>query len=127
MKKRLTDLEKMYKKLISVENLTLAWNRINAGTNNLPYKNYYRTLFWYYNYDIDYNLKNLSKKLENKVYAPSKGLKVYIPKQSGLQRPFTLLEIEDLIVFQAIANIIVPAFGRKRRNLENQYVFSCRM
>lgn len=124
MKKRLTDLEIKFKKLISVENLTLAWNRINADTNNLSYKNYYRTLFWYYEYDLDSNLKNLSKKLENKVYAPSKSLKVYKPKQSGLQRPFTLLEIEDLIVYQAIANIIIPAFSKKRSDLENQYVFS---
>lgn len=84
MKKRLTDLEIKFKKLISVENLTLAWDRINADTNNLSYKNYYRTLFWYYEYDLDSNLENLSKKLENKVYAPSKSLKVYKPKQSGL-------------------------------------------
>lgn len=124
MKKCLSDIEKKYNKLVSVENLTLAWDRINAGTNNLSYKNYYRTLFWYYEYDLDLNLECLSKMLENKVYVPSKSLKIYKPKQSGLQRPFTLLDIDDLVVFQAIANIIVPAFAKKRRDFENQYVFS---
>ena len=124
MKKRLTENERNYKKLCSIENLTLAWNRINTDTNNLSYKNYYRTLFWYYEFDLDSNLKNLSKKLENKTYVPSKTLKVYKPKQSGLQRTFTLLEIDDLIVYQAIANIIIPAFAKKRNNLENEFVFS---
>lgn len=124
MKKRLTGIDKKYKKLISVENLKLAWDRINASTNNLSYKNYYRTLLWYYECDLDSNLNRLARRLENKSYNPSKALKIYKPKESGLQRPLTLLDIDDLIVYQAIANIIVPAFSKKRRKLENCFVFS---
>ena len=52
MKKRLSEDEKRYKKLYSIENLKLAWDRINASTNNLSYKNLYRTLFWYYENDL---------------------------------------------------------------------------
>lgn len=124
MGKRLTEIEKKYKRLISLENLTLAWDRINASTNNLSYKNFYRTLFWYYDYDLEANLTLLSKRLENKSYKPSKSFKIYKPKESGLQRPFTFLDIDDLIVYQAIANIVIPAFSKKRRSLENRYVFS---
>ena len=124
MVKKLSEIKKKYQKLISVENLTLAWDRINASTNNLSYKNYYRTIFWYYEYDLETNLSTLSKKLANNSYKPSKGLKIYKPKESGLQRPFTLLEIEDLIVYQAIANIVIPALAKKRQKLENNFVFS---
>ena len=111
MKKRLSEDEKRYKKLYSIENLKLAWDRINASTNNLSYKNLYRTLFWYYENDLNTNIEILSKKLKNKSYIPSKSLKIYKPKESGLQRPFSLLDIEDLIVYQAIANIVIPAFA----------------
>lgn len=124
MKKRLSEDEKRYKKLYSIENLKLAWDRINTSTNDLFFKNFYRQLFWYYEFDLDSNLACLSKKLQNNAYKPSKSLKVYKPKQSGLQRVFSLLDIEDLIVYQAIANIIIPVFANKRKSLENKTVFS---
>ena len=124
MKKRLSEDEKRYKKLYSIENLKLAWDRINASTNNLSYKNLYRTLFWYYENDLNTNIEILSKKLKNKSYIPSKSLKIYKPKESGLQRPFSLLDIEDLIVYQAIANIVIPAFANKRKKLEKKCIFS---
>ena len=73
---------------------------------------------------MDSNLACLSKKLQNNAYKPSKSLKVYKPKQSGLQRVFSFLDIEDLIVYQAIANIIIPVFANKRKSLENKTVFS---
>ena len=124
MKKRLSQDEKRYKKFYSIENLKLAWDRINASTNNLSYKNLYRTLFWYYENYLNTNIEILSKKLKNKSYIPSKSLKIYKPKESGLQRPFSLLDIEDLIVYQAIANIVIPAFANKRKKLEKKYIFS---
>lgn len=37
---------------------------------------------------------------------------------------FSLLDIDDLIVYQAIANIIIPNFAKKREKLEKKTVFS---
>ncbi len=53
--------------------------------------------------------------------APSK---IYVPKPSGLQRPITLLCIEDQIVLQAIANIFARKLMDQRRRLENKCIFS---
>ena len=116
--------DKKYQELYSIKNLELAWNRINASTDDISYKNFYRGIFWYYESDLEKNLNILSKKLKEKSFTPSETMKIFKPKQNGLQRPFTLLEIEDLIVYQAIANIIIPSFSEKRLFFENNYVFS---
>ena len=124
MKKRLYIINTKYKKLISLENLTLAWDRINSATNNISYKNFYRQQLLYYEYDLKENLKTLSNKLKKHSFEPSKSVKLYRPKQSGLQRPFSFLEIEDMIVYQAITNIIIPTFYEKRKKFEEKFVFS---
>ncbi|PWJ58125.1 MULTISPECIES: RNA-directed DNA polymerase [unclassified Fibrobacter] len=116
--------DKRYEKFCSIENLQLAWNRIYANSEDIGYKNLYRALFTYYDYDADENLKRLSERLKNRSYKPSKSFKFYKPKQSGLQRMFSLLDIEDLIVYQALANIIVPDFAKKREPLERTFIFS---
>lgn len=124
MAKKLSEDQKRYNRLCSLENLTLAWDRINSAKNNISYKNFYRQQFLYYEYDLYENLERLSKKLINHSYEPSDGIKFYKPKQSGLQRPFTFLEIEDLIVYQAIANIVVLPLAKKRLPYEYKNLFS---
>lgn len=113
-----------YKKLYKVENLRLAWSRILTSTNNLSYKNYYRRVFSLYQIDRDEKLNDLSNRLKEHIYQPSNSIKFFKPKESGLLRPFTFLELEDLIVYQGIANILLPDFHKKRRKMEYKYVFS---
>ncbi|MEE0886443.1 MAG: RNA-directed DNA polymerase [Treponema sp.] len=113
-----------FKKVYKIENLRLAWNRINTSTTNLFYKDYYRDLFWYYGMTLDENLKQLSERLKNHSYKYAIPLKFYKPKSSGLQRTFSLLSIEDQIVYQAFANVIVPDIVTKRRKFELNTVFS---
>ena len=57
-----------FKKVYKIENLKLAWDRINTSTTNLFYKDYYRDLFWYYGMTLDENLKQLSERLKNHSY-----------------------------------------------------------
>jgi hypothetical protein len=47
-----------------------------------------------------------------------------MPKASGLQRPLTLLAVEDQIVLQAIANVFAVKVQRRRRKVEHKTVFS---
>ena len=119
-----TAAEKRFEKFYSVKNLQLAWDRINAYTGDISYKNLYRNIFAYYDHNIESNLKQLSERLKNRTYHPSKAFKFYKPKESGLQRMFSLLDIEDMIVYQALANIVIPVFSRKRKCLERKNVFS---
>ena len=115
---------KRFKQLYSIKNLQLAWDRVYANTEDMSYKSLYRDLFTYYDYDIKSHLQRISYKLKNLSFSPSKSFKYFKPKQSGLQRMFSLLDIDDLIVYQAIANIIIPTFAEKREKFEKKTVFS---
>jgi hypothetical protein len=114
---------KLYNKLCNIKNLELAWARLKTG-QNIQYKNYYRELFLAYELRQNFNLKGLSDKLKGYSYEPHKILKLYIPKSSGLQRPLTFLYLDDLIVYQALTNVISSKFQGKRKSIENNYVFS---
>lgn len=122
--KKKTVAEKRFDTFCSEENLRLAWDRINTDTGDLSYKNFYREIFTYYDYDIGVNLRQLSERLKNWTYKPSKAFRFYKPKESGLQRMFSLLNIEDMIVYQALANIVIPNFAARRKKFERRNVFS---
>lgn len=51
----------------------------------------------------DKNIHNLSIKLKAG-YLPEKSYKIYAPKSNGLNRMYTLMSVEDQIVYQAFAN-----------------------
>ena len=122
--KKKTVAEKRFDIFCSEKNLQLAWDRINTYTGDVSYKNFYRDLFTYYDYDIGANLRQLSERLKNWTYKPSKAFRFYKPKESGLQRMFSLLNIEDMIVYQALANIVIPNFAARRKKFERRNVFS---
>ena len=56
--------DKRFETVYNIDNLRLAWNRINTSTTNLFYKDYYRELFWYYEMTLDKNLDLLSERLK---------------------------------------------------------------
>lgn len=47
--------DKRFETVYNIDNLRLAWNRINTSTTNLFYKDYYRELFWYYEMTLSAN------------------------------------------------------------------------
>lgn len=122
--KRKTAAETRFDKFCSEKNLRLAWERIYTSTEDISYKNLYREVFTYYDYDIESNLKQLSERLKNRTYQPSKAFRFYKPKESGLQRMFSLLNVEDMIAYQALANVVIPDFARRRGKIERKNVFS---
>lgn len=107
----------------SRENLHLAWRRLTTG-RNIAYKRYFRSLYYAYEIGLEENIKDLHARLKGGSYQPQPPTKVYLPKPSGLQRPITLLCIEDQIVLQAIANVFANKLQARRRTLEHKYVFS---
>ncbi len=115
--------DKYYKKLYNKKNLYLAWIRIKTG-QNIFYKNYYRDIFAGYEIAQEKNLTNLSDRIKGGSYHPSKVIKYYIPKSSGLHRPITFLHLDDLIVYQALANIIIDKYSLMRKDYEMNYVYS---
>ncbi len=109
--------------LISIHNLLLAWRRITTGLNH-HYKRYFRDIYYAYEIAIDQNLKDLRHRLKEGSYQPQPPTRVYLPKPSGLQRPLSLLSIEDQIVLQSIANLFALKLSDKRKPLQLKHVFS---
>ena len=112
-----------WKSLISTQNLKLAWRRINTG-RNLQYKRFFREAYLVYESAADEHIRELHKALSAKAWEPSHATRLYLPKPSGLQRPLSLLGIEDQILLQAIANKVATKLNKKRQCVELKTVFS---
>lgn len=115
----------VFERLISKKNLKLAWRRITTGTNH-QYKRYFRDLYYPYEIAIDENIKNLHDRLKGGggSYEPQNPIRIYMPKASGLQRPLTLLSLEDQILLQAIANLFEKKLAHRRKKLQLSCIFS---
>ena len=108
---------------LSKDNFILAWTRINTATN-ISYKRFFRSAFLAYEVSLERNIECLIKRIKGGSYEPQKPDKIFIPKTSGLQRPITLLTLEDQIVWQALTNLLEKKFETHRLEVENNVVFS---
>lgn len=112
-----------WESLVSIQNLRLSWRRINTG-RNLQHKRFFREAYLVYEAALGQNLRALRQSLLNKAWRPTHGVRIYLPKPSGLQRPITLLSIEDQIMLQAFSNRVAVKLRRQRRRVELTSVFS---
>jgi len=109
--------------LASYTNLELAWRRITTGAN-APYKRYFRQMYYSYEIALGKNLTELQARVKGGSFAPGEVRRIYLPKQSGLHRPITLLSLEDQILLQAIANLVAKKIQPRRKPMQMRYVFS---
>lgn len=86
----------------TTKNIDLAYARLLTNPE-ATYKNYFRNIYATYGMAKDNNIHNLSKKMKSG-YVPEQSFKVYVPKPNGLNRMYTLMSVEDQIVYQAYAN-----------------------
>ncbi|MFK7824505.1 MAG: hypothetical protein AB8G05_10120 [Oligoflexales bacterium] len=107
----------------SKKNLELAWQRISTGLNH-QYKKYFREQYGIYEIALSDHISNLSIAIKTRSYEPSKPTRIYIPKPSGLQRPITLLTLEDQIVLQAIANLYAKKCQVSRQQVQDKKTYS---
>lgn len=84
------------------KNLNLAYTRLLTNPE-ATYKNYFRNIYATYGMAKDRNIRNLSKKMKSG-YVAEESYKIYIPKPNGLHRMYTIMSIEDQLVYQAFAN-----------------------
>ena len=107
------------KEIFTYNSLKLSYERvIRSSTNDV--RNYFGESI--YKIDLKKNLEYLSESLQSSNYSPSKPFKYYEPKSSGTQRVKTVLNIEDSIVYQAIANHIAVLVNDELKTT-NKYVF----
>lgn len=112
-----------FENLISKKNLLLAWRRITSS-HDARYKAFFRHILEAYELSFDKNIDDLRRRLKNGEYFPQTPLRFYVPKSSGLQRPLTLLSIEDQIVLQALTNLFAEKVRERRSKLSGKYVYS---
>jgi len=96
-----------------MKNLELAFERLIKNSESV-YKNYFRDEYNAYALSLKDNLYDLRRRMKVGFLPGTTSLKVYMPKSTGLNRMYTLLPIEDQIVYQAYANIIAEAIVNKK-------------
>jgi hypothetical protein len=91
--------------MYDLDNLRRAWRWINTNPD-ATYKQYCRSLYTAYAVADEVLLADLRKRLREGTYRPSHATKIYFPKSSGILRPYSILTVEDQIVYQAFTNVI---------------------
>ena len=114
----MTDL----KKVRSIDNLKRAWRWIRSNPD-ASFKSYFRNLYRNYAAAEDPLLIDLSDRLRRGVYTPANACKIFFPKSSGILRPYSLLSVEDQIVYQACVNIIAEKLFSRVNHRYNKQIF----
>src|SRR5207302_4138088 len=70
------------------------------------YKSYCRHLYTNYAIADTALLDRLHDGLKRGTYQPCHSTKLFFPKPSGILRPYSLLTVEDQIVYQAMINVV---------------------
>lgn len=105
-----------------IENLRRAWRWLRSNPDR-TYKGYFRQLYSVYAAADESLLTNLRGRLTRGVFVPSDAVKVFFPKPSGILRPYSLLAIEDQIVYQALANVVAERLHPHVKSRYNKQVF----
>ncbi len=110
------------RRIAAPANLELAWLRVRTSTER-TYREYFRSIYRAFGLAAEARLASIRRGILSGSYEPSRPTKVYFPKPSGLQRTYTLLSVEDHIVFQAIANVIADRLHRRAESRYYRSVF----
>lgn len=105
-----------------IDNLNRAWQWIRSNPDRF-YKSHFRELYSAYATADGALLKHLKNRLDRSIFEPSDACKLFLPKPSGILRPYTLLGIEDQIVYQAMANVVAERLHPRVRTKYNRQVF----
>jgi hypothetical protein len=104
------------------DNLNRAWRWIRSNLD-AGYKRYFRHLYSNYAIADTALLQGLHDGLKRGTYEPSHACKLYFPKRSGILRPYSLLTVEDQIVYQAFVNVVAEYLFPKVRHRYLKEVF----
>lgn len=99
-------MQKTYNKYFNSDNLKLAYFRVLCWPDRTVKDQVGLRAF---GKNIDENCQNFSQKILQGEYQPKRGFKYYMPKASGTTRTKTLLDVEDALIYQAIANVIAES------------------
>ena len=109
-------------KFLTKENFILAYKRIQTVKKNF-YKEIYYNDINIFGFNLESNIEVLIHKIKEGIYEPKKTNIYYVPKKKNLARPISLLSFIDLLVYQAIINIIAQIMYEKLYPLYDVVLF----
>jgi len=84
-------------------NLERAWRWIRSNPDP-GYKRYCAEQYSRFAVADDLIIDDLQDRLRREIYEPKHACKFLMPKKSGILRPYSILAVEDQIVYQALVN-----------------------
>ena len=96
----------LYERFLSKENFELAYSRLKYAPNN-AYKFFYEKDLDVFGFLLGNNIEQLINEIKSNKYKPQNVCRYYVPKKNYLTRPISLLNFVDLLVYQAIANVLM--------------------
>jgi hypothetical protein len=109
--------------VIQRDNLSRAWRWLQSNPD-AAYKGYFRALYANYRVAEDALIEDLRDRLRSGAYQPAHACKIHFPKPSGGLRPYSLLTVEDQIVYQALVNVVAERLTPRVRERQMTEVFS---
>ena len=94
-----------FAQFLKSENFRLAFQRLQTAPGSL-YKELYREDLKIFGLFLEENIKSLLNEIEQNIFKPENSYKIFLPKKNNLVRPFSLLKFKDLLVYQALINMI---------------------
>ncbi|RDC61943.1 reverse transcriptase domain-containing protein [Adhaeribacter pallidiroseus] len=111
-----------FQAFLSIDNFQLAYSRLKTAS-----KTFYKTIYYddlrIFGYFLDENIENIINHIKRGIYRPEKCHKIFIPKKDNLVRPLSMLNFIDLLVYQAIVNIIADNAYDKIAPFYNSVIF----
>lgn len=113
--------ESLWDKFADYDNFLLAWQRTVNVTSRMVQDKLGMEIFAY---NLQENLEDLVEqvKAEDFPYSPLADHKVYVPKPSTTLRTMSLMAVPDVIVYQALVNIIANQSHCYLISHENEHV-----
>ena len=105
-----------------LDNLRRAWRWLQSNPD-AAYKSYFRLFYQRFSIAEEALLNDLAERLRRNIYTPESATKLFHPKASGILRPYSLLCIEDQIVYQAAVNLIAERLYPRVVQKYNKQVF----
>ncbi len=112
----------LWEKFATTDNFLLAWQRLVNVTSRMLVDDLGMEIFAY---NLLENIEDLVAKVrdEDNPYQPLPDNKVYVPKPSTTMRTMSMMYVTDLLIYQAMVNVIANNSYKYLVTHENQHVW----
>ena len=107
---------------LNIHNFELAFKRLQTSRRDL-YKDLYHEDMNIFGLLLNNNIESLIHEIKQKIFKPERSHKIFIPKKNNLVRPLSLLYFKDLLVYQAIINVIADSVYNNISPYYNNIIF----